>query len=191
MIKTNENRSCLKQLRKDITSLMLILSEKYSSECFFASLVDYPSVFHSINKDSSDFGYSSNQASSSTDDTADSDWQQTEEKSNSTRSVHSVSDTSFSTYQNGLTSVYDVKHHSRPKPNYILDSASQDSDYKEQTQQNGDECQEPPTKDSSEENSEYEDSMSQGIPLVKGQFHAPIVGYFPFFEKYPHSDTRV
>jgi hypothetical protein len=95
-------------------------------------MVDYPSVFHSINDDSSDVGYSSSQASSSTDDTADSDWQQTEEKSNYTRSVASVSDTSFSTYQNGLTSVYDAKHHSRPKPNYLLDSASQESDYQEQ-----------------------------------------------------------
>ena len=28
----------------------------------------------------------------------------------------------------------------------------------------------------------YEDSMCQGVLLVKGQFHAPIVGYFPFFE---------
>jgi hypothetical protein len=171
----------LKQLQKDITSLMLVLSEKYSSECFIDSLVDYPSVFHSINNNSSDFGYSSNQASSLTNGTADSDWQQTEEKSNSTRSVDSVLDTSFSTYQNGLTSVYDAKHHSGPKPNYILDSASQDSDYQEQTQQNGDECQEQPTKDSSEENSEYEDSVCQGVPLVKGQFCAPIVGYFPFF----------
>ncbi len=31
--------------------------------------------------------------------------------------------------------------------------------------------------------------MSQGVPLVNGQFHAPIVGYSPFFEKYPHYDT--
>ncbi len=150
MIKPNEDRLRLKQLRKDITSCMLVLSEKYSSECFIDSLVDYPSVFHSINDYSSDFSHSSKQASSSTDDTADSDWQQTEELSNSTRSVDSVSDTSFSTYQNGLTSVYDVKHHSRPKPNYISNSASQDSDYPEQTCQNGDECQEQPTKDSPE-----------------------------------------
>jgi hypothetical protein len=125
-------------------------ARKYSSECFIDSLVDYPSVFHSINKDSSDFGYSSNQASSLTKDTSDSDWQQTEEKSNSTRSVDSVSDTSFSTYQNGLTSVYDAKHHSRPKSNYTLDYASQDSDYQEHILQKGDECQEQPTKDSSE-----------------------------------------
>jgi hypothetical protein len=107
--------------------------EKYSSEHFIDSLVDYPSVFHSINNNTSNFGYSSNQASSLTDDTADSDWQQSEEKSNSTRSVGLVLDTSFSTYQNGLTSVYDAKHHSRLKPNYILDSASQVSHYQEQT----------------------------------------------------------
>ena len=31
--------------------------------------------------------------------------------------------------------------------------------------------------------------MCQGVPLVKGQFCAPIVGYFQFFEKYLHSDT--
>jgi hypothetical protein len=73
MIKTNENRSCLKQLQKDITSLIFVLSEKYSSECFIDSLVDYASVFHSINDDSSDFGYFSNQASSLTKDTSDSD----------------------------------------------------------------------------------------------------------------------
>ena len=107
---------------------MLVVSKKYSSECFIDSLVDYPSVFHSISDDSSDFGYSSNQASSLTNDTANSDWQQTEEKSNSTRSVDSVSDTSFSTYQNGLTSVYDANHQSRPKPNYTYDYVSQDSD---------------------------------------------------------------
>ncbi len=189
MIKTNKDRSCLKQLRKDTTSLMLVLLEKYSSECFIDSLVDYPSVFHSNNDDTSDFGYSSNQASSLTNDTADSDWQQSEEKSNPTRSIDSVSDTSFSTYQNGLTSVYDAKHHSRSKSNYILDSASQDSNYQEQTWQNADECQEQLIKDSSEENREYEDTVCQGVPLVKGQFCAPIVGYFPFFEKYPHSDT--
>ncbi len=52
-------------------------------------MVDYSIVFHSINDDSSDFSYFSNQASSSTVDTSDSDWQQTEEKSNSTRSVDS------------------------------------------------------------------------------------------------------
>ncbi len=112
---------------------MPVLLEKYSSGCFIDSLVDYPCVFHSINDNTSDFGYSSNQASSSTNDTVDSDWQQSEEKSNSTRSVDSVSDTSFSTYQNGLTSVYDAKYHSRQKPSYILDSASEDSHYQEQT----------------------------------------------------------
>jgi hypothetical protein len=150
---------------------------------FIDSLVDYPSVFHSINNDSSNLGYSTNQAPSSTNDTADSEWQQSEEKSNSTRSVDgSVSDTSFSTYQNSLTSVYDAKHQSRPKPNYILDSANQDSHYQEQTQQNAVECQEECIKDGSEENSEYEDSVCQGDPLIKGQFCAPTVRFFQFLK---------
>jgi hypothetical protein len=144
------------------------------------------SVFHSINDNSNDFGYSSKQDSSSTKDTSDSDWQQTEEKSTSTRSVDTASDTSFSTYQNGLTSVYDAKHHSRPKPNYTSNFPSQDSDYQEQIRQNGDECQEQPTKDGSEENSEYEDSVCQGVPLVKGQFCFPMVVFFPLFEKKIH-----
>ncbi len=75
MIKINKDRSCLKQLRKDITSLMLVLSKKN-----IPLSVLYPSVSHLINNNSSDFGYSSNQASSLTKDTSDSDWKQTEEK---------------------------------------------------------------------------------------------------------------
>jgi hypothetical protein len=57
---------------------MLALSEKYASECCMNSLVVYPSLFHSINDDSSESGYSSDQGFSSTNDTADSDWQLSE-----------------------------------------------------------------------------------------------------------------
>ena len=71
-------------------------SERNSSGCFIDSLVDYPSVFYLIDNDSSD---SSNQASSLTDDTADSDWKQNVGKSNTTRSVESGSETLFSTYK--------------------------------------------------------------------------------------------
>jgi hypothetical protein len=42
------------------------------------SLVVYPSLFRSINDNSSEFGYSSDEVFSSTDDTADSDWQHSE-----------------------------------------------------------------------------------------------------------------
>ena len=66
--------SLLNQLRKEIKSLMLALSQKYSSWCFNDVLVVYPSLFYSINDNSSESGYSSNQLSSSTNDTADSDW---------------------------------------------------------------------------------------------------------------------
>jgi hypothetical protein len=53
---------------------MLALSEKYASECCMNSLVVYPSLFHLINDNSSESGYSSDQVFSSMDDTADSDW---------------------------------------------------------------------------------------------------------------------
>jgi hypothetical protein len=73
MIKNNQDQSLLKQLRKEITRLMLALSEKYASECCMNSLIVYPSLFHSTNDDSSESGYSSDQVFSSTDGTADSD----------------------------------------------------------------------------------------------------------------------
>jgi hypothetical protein len=56
MMESNEDRSSLKQLQKEITSLMLVLSQKYSSECLLDLLVDYPSLFHSICDNSSEFG---------------------------------------------------------------------------------------------------------------------------------------
>jgi hypothetical protein len=75
IIKNNEDWSLLKQLRQEMTRLMLALSEKYASECCMNSLVVYPSLFHSINVYSSESGYSSDQVFSSKDDTADSEWQ--------------------------------------------------------------------------------------------------------------------
>ncbi len=77
-IKNNQDWSLLKQLQKEITRLMLALSEKYASECCMSSSVVYPSLFHSINDDSSESDYFSDQVFSSTDDTADSDWQLSE-----------------------------------------------------------------------------------------------------------------
>ncbi len=59
---------------------MLALSEKDASECCMNSLVVYPSLFFSTNDNSSESGYSSDQVFSSTDDTADSDWQLSEKK---------------------------------------------------------------------------------------------------------------
>jgi hypothetical protein len=132
-IKTNEDRSTVKQQRKEITNLMLLLSEKYSSECLLVSLVEYPSVFHPICDDSSKFGCSSNQASSSFNDTADSDWQQNEDKSFCTRSSDSASDLCVSSYQNDLSSVSDANH-SSTKPNNI--SASEVSECQGKTQGN-------------------------------------------------------
>jgi hypothetical protein len=142
-----------------------------------------------------EFGCSSNQASSSTNDTADSDWQQSEDKSYCTRSSDSASDSWFSLYQNNLSSMSDAKHHSRPKPNFISNADSQDSEYQEEFHRNShkncDECEKEHTKNISLQKSEDEDSECQSVSLLKGQFGALIVRFFPFFEKFPHSDICV
>ncbi len=56
MMESNQDRSSLNQLQNEITSLMLVLSEKYSSECLLDLPVDYSRIFHSICNDSSEFG---------------------------------------------------------------------------------------------------------------------------------------
>jgi hypothetical protein len=93
---------------------------------------------------------------------------------------------------NDLSSVSDAKH-SSTKPNNI--PGSEVSECQGQAQQNphknDEECQEEPTKNVSQENSEDYDSEYQGDTLSKGQFGVPIVGLFSLFEKYPHSDNCV
>jgi len=49
MIIQNQDRSLVNELRKEITRLVLTLSQKYSAECFNDSLAVYPSLFNSIN----------------------------------------------------------------------------------------------------------------------------------------------
>ncbi len=75
MIKNNQDQWLLKQLRNEITRFMLALFKKFLSDCSMNTLVIYPSLFHSINEESSESGYSSSQGFSLMDDTADSDWQ--------------------------------------------------------------------------------------------------------------------
>jgi hypothetical protein len=104
---------------------MLVLSEKYSSECLLDILVEYPSVFHPICDDSSEFGCSSNQASSSSDDTADSDWWQSEDASYFTRSSESVSDLCVSSCQNDRSSVSAAKHSSTKLNNISASEVSE------------------------------------------------------------------
>jgi hypothetical protein len=117
MIKNNQDQSLSKQLRKEITRLLLALSEKYSSECCMDSLIIYPSLFHSINEESCESGYSSNRVFSWTDDTADSDWQLSE-KNACRRTAHSTSDTA-----SHLTSDHDAHHHTSLHLNYVPDFA--------------------------------------------------------------------
>jgi hypothetical protein len=125
MIKKNQDRSLVNELRKEITRLMLALSQKYSSECFDDPLAVYPSLFDSINDDSSESGYTSSQLTSPTIDTADSDWQLSRKKTCRTRSSQPVSDTDVSQ----STANQDAD-------NYTSDSASQGSNNQESNHRN-------------------------------------------------------
>lgn len=91
-IKKNQDRSLVNELRRQITGLMLALSQKYSSEGINDSLAVYPSLFESINDDSIDSGNASTQLTVSSFDTADSDWQLREKKRCRTKSPQPVSD---------------------------------------------------------------------------------------------------
>ncbi len=124
MMKKNEDRSVVNDLCREITRLMLALSQKYSSECFNDSLAVYPSLLDSINDDSSDSGYTSSQLTSSTINTADSDWQLSWKKRRRTKSPQPVSDTvSQSTV-------------SQDADNYTSDSGSQGSNNQENNHRN-------------------------------------------------------
>jgi hypothetical protein len=68
MIQSNHDESLLKQMQNEITSLMLALSEKYSSDDSNDTLVVHPSLSDLIKDDSSESGYSSKQVSSMSND---------------------------------------------------------------------------------------------------------------------------
>ncbi len=122
MMQKNQDRSLLNHLRNEITSLILALSQKTSSWCFDDAFVGYPSLFHSIHDDSSKSGYSSNQLSSSSNITADSDWQLRGKKRVRTSSGQSISDTISQSSVD--QSVYDTVSQSTADQ---LSSVSQDS----------------------------------------------------------------
>jgi hypothetical protein len=116
MIIQNQDRSLVNELRKEITRLVLTLSQKYSAECFNDSLAVYPSLFNSINDDSSDSSITSGQLTSSTFDTAYSDWQLSRKRRRCTKSAQPVSDT-----------VSQSSSENQDADNYTSDSASQSS----------------------------------------------------------------
>ena len=125
MIKKNQDRSLVNELRRQITGLMLALSQKYLSECINDSLAVYPSLFDSINDDSIDSGNASSQLTLSSFDTADSDWQLSRKKRCRAKSPQPVSDTdSQSTV-------------SQDADNYTSDSTSQGSNNQENNHRDG------------------------------------------------------
>jgi hypothetical protein len=186
MIQKNQDRSLLNHLRNEITSLILALSQKKSSWCFDDALVIYPSLFHSINDNSSKSGYSSNQLSSST--TADSDWQLREKKFVCTSSDQSVSDTvSQSTADQSAFDTVSQWTADQFSSDYTTNSVRQNSNDDDSNHGNSiendskEDCMEICNLDSSEsENQQF-----------KGQFRYWFAAKFSNSEKFPHSNTTV
>ena len=142
MMQKNQDRSLLNHLRNEITSLILALSQKTSSWCFDDAFVGYPSLFHSINDDSSKSGYSSNELSSSSNITADSNWQLRGKKRVRTSSGQSISDTvsQSSVDQSASDTVsQSTADQLRLDSNYITNSVSQDSNDQTSNHENGNE----------------------------------------------------
>jgi hypothetical protein len=148
MIQTNHDQSLLKHMQNKITSLMLALSEKYSSDDSNDTLVVHPSLFDLIEDNSSESGYSSKQVSSTSNDCSDSDWQLSQIKN-----AHAISGESASDIVSRVTSNHDAHHQCRPNLNYITDSLSQDSNDQKSSTKGGSESE-------SKDNSEDEDNES-------------------------------
>jgi hypothetical protein len=190
MIQKNQDRSLLNHLRNEITSLILALSQKKSSWCFDDALVVYPSLFHSINDNSKESGYSSNQLSSSTNVTADSDWQLREKKRVHTSSGQSISDTvSQSTVDQSAS---DTVSHStvdqlRLDSNYITDSVSQDSNDQDSNHGN---VKENESEENCMEICNLDASGSENQQF-KGQFRNRFAANFSTSINFPHSNTTV
>jgi hypothetical protein len=142
-------------MQNEVTSLMLTLSEKYSSDDSNDTLVVHPSLFDSIEEDSSESGYSSKQVSSMANDSSGSDWQLCQIKNAHARSGESASD-----IVSRVTSSHDAHHQCRLNLNYITDSLSQDSKDQESSPKRGSEFE-------SKDNSEDEDNES-GLQHFKG-----------------------
>jgi hypothetical protein len=190
MIQKNQDRSLLNHLRNEITSLILALSQKTSSWCSDDALVVYPSLFHSTNDDSSESGYSSNQLSSSTNVTADSDWQFRGKKRVRTSSGQSISDTvSQSTVDQSASNTVSqsTADQLRLDSNYITDSVSQDSNDQDSNHGN---VKENESEEDCMEICKLEASGSENQQF-KGQFRIWFAANFSNSENLPHSNTTV
>jgi hypothetical protein len=179
MMQKNQDRSLLNHLRNEITSLILALSQKKSSWCFDDALVVYPSLFHSINDDSSESGYSSNQLSSSSNITADSDWQLRGKKRVRTSSGQSISDTISQSSVD--QSVYDTVSQSTADQ---LSSVSQDSNDQDSNHGN---IKENESEEDCMEICNLEASESENQQF-KGQFRICVPANFSNSENFPHSN---
>jgi len=153
-------------------------------------LVVYPSLFHSINDDSSESGYSSNQLSSSSNITADFDWQLRRKKRVHTSSGQSISDTvsQSSVDQSASDTVsQSTADQLRLDSNYITNSVSQDSNDQDSIHDN---IKENESEEDCMEICNLEASGSENQQF-KGQFRILFAANFSNSENCPHSNTTV
>ncbi len=164
-IRSNDSGSSLQQLWVEITEFLLVLSEKYSSvQMCDSSAVHHPSVFHSASDDASEFGNSTSQASSSSEDTVDSIWQPSEKESSC--STESTSKLSYDICQNDKMF---VDTDSLVSDNLTCSNTSTRKISKEDTTDNG--CDsEPPSQ------CKFQISIFGNFPIMKN-FLDPTVTY--------------
>ena len=119
MIQANRDQSLTRKMRNEITSLMLALSEKYSRLHSAETILVYPSLFDSIEDDSSNSGYSSKHEMSMTNDTSDSAWTLEQKRKSDAMSDVSLFDSSkddssksgySSNQQNSTSNVTTLEH---------------------------------------------------------------------------------
>ena len=188
MIQANRDQSLTTKMRNEITSLILALSEKFSAVHSVETMLVYPSLFDSIEDDSSNSGYSSKHEMSTTNDTYDSAWmlkrkRKSDEMSDESLFYSSKDDSSNSGYSSnhqtstsndvttlkhkrkadamcGETDFDDTPHESKSGDlNYITtDTLSQESYNDKESYSKG------------SDEIGYEDNESRGVHHLKGQF---------------------
>ncbi len=158
-IRSNDGGSSLQQLWVEITKFLLVLLEKYSSvHMCDASAVHYPSVFHSDSNDASEFGNSTSQAFSPSEDTVDSVWQPSEKESSC--STESTSKLSYDICQNDKMFV--------DTENLVSDNLT---------------CLNTSTRKISKEDTK--DNGCDSEPPSQCKFQISIFGKFSIYEKFP------
>jgi hypothetical protein len=158
-------------MRHEITSLMLALSEKFSAVHSVETMLVYPSLFDSIEVDSSNSGYSSKHEMSTTNDTCDSAWTLKRKRKSDAMSDESIFHTSKDDSSNSGYSSY----HQIPKHKRKVDAMCGESDFDDTLNYITTDTPSQESNIDKESNSkvnlqmEDEDNESDSVPHLKGQ----------------------